>query len=360
MWYDSFLEKDLIPDFLIRNGIRKNCAQRLQEETGANLEHQHKMFMEFVTDLRSRPIAEETKAANEQHYEVPTKFFELVLGKNLKYSCGYWDENTTTLDEAEEAMLKTTVERADLIDGQHILECGCGWGSLSLYMAKKFPNSKITAVSNSRTQKIFIDQQAVKRGIRNIKIITADMNVFSTDKKFDRIVSVEMFEHMRNYKLLMHKLSSFLEPYGKMFIHIFTHRELSYLYEVKDESDWMSKYFFSGGIMPSDHLLLYFADDFKISNHWRVNGVHYGKTAEAWLNNMDQNRKLIMPLFEETYGVENALKWWVYWRIFFMACAELWKYKNGKEWFVSHYLFENRPVSVVKNEVQFEEEVWNQ
>ncbi len=360
MWYDSILEKDLIPDFLIRNGIRKNCAQRLQEETSANLEHQHKKFMDFVMDLRNRPIAEETKAANEQHYEVPTKFFELVLGKNLKYSCGYWDENTSTLDEAEEAMLKKTMERADLIDGQHILECGCGWGSLSLYMAKKFPNSKITAVSNSRTQKIFIDQQAVKRGIKNLQIITADMNIFSTDKKFDRIVSVEMFEHMRNYKSLMHKLSSFLEPNGKMFIHIFTHRKLSYLYEVKDESDWMSKYFFSGGIMPSDHLLLYFADDFKISNHWRVNGVHYGKTAEAWLNNMDQNRKLIMPLFEETYGVENALKWWVYWRIFFMACAELWKYKNGNEWFVSHYLFENRTVSVVKNEIQFEEEVWNQ
>lgn len=360
MWYDSLLEKDLIPDFLIRNGIRKNCAQRLEKETGASLEHQHKKFMKFVTDLRSRPIAEETKAANEQHYEVSTEFFELVLGKNLKYSCGFWDENTTTLDEAEDAMLKTTVERADLIDGQHILECGCGWGSLSLYMAKKFPNSKITAVSNSRTQKIFIDQQAVKRGIKNLQIITADMNVFSTDKKFDRIVSVEMFEHMRNYQSLMHKLSSFLEPNGKMFIHIFTHRELSYLYEVKDESDWMSKYFFSGGIMPSDHLLLYFADDFKISNHWRVNGVHYGKTAEAWLNNMDQNRKLIMPLFEKTYGIENALKWWVYWRIFFMACAELWKYKNGNEWFVSHYLFENRPVSVVKSEIQFEEEVWNQ
>ena len=360
MWYDQLLERDLLPDFLIRWGIRNNCKERLRMEKAHDLERQQIKFMEFVQDLSCRPIAEETKSANEQHYEVPTEFFRWVLGKNLKYSCAYWDENTRSLDQAEETMLEMTVARAGLVDGQRILECGCGWGSLSLFMAKKFPNSSIVAVSNSRTQKIYIDDQAKARGLNNLWVITADMNSFTTGEKFDRIVSVEMFEHMRNYQTLMHKLSGFLQPDGKMFIHIFTHRELSYLYEVKDESDWMSKYFFSGGVMPGDHLLLYFADDFKISKHWRLNGMHYAKTAEAWLVNMDQHRREIMPLFEKTYGEENALKWWVYWRIFFMACAELWNFNNGSEWFVSHYLFENRPVNIVRVHEPETAEVWNQ
>jgi cyclopropane-fatty-acyl-phospholipid synthase len=241
-------------------------------------------------------------------------------------------------------MLELTCNRAGIRNGQHILECGCGWGSLSLFMAQQYPGSQITAVSNSRTQKIFIDQQARSRGIENLQVITADMNSFQTDQKFDRIVSVEMFEHMRNYQHLMDKLSGFLNETGKLFVHIFTHRELSYLYEVKDESDWMSKYFFTGGVMPSDHLLLYFTDHFMIENHWRVNGVHYSKTSEAWLRNMDNNRDEILTLFQQTYGKDQALKWWVYWRIFFMACSELWKYNGGNEWFVSHYLFEKRTV----------------
>ncbi len=342
MWYDSLVEKDLVPDFLIRMGIRNNCEKRLADETLNDLEDQHEKFMAFVSLLKQKPIAEDTKAANEQHYEVPTRFFQLSLGKNLKYSCGYWKDGVTSLDQSEEDMLELTCRRAELKDGQRILECGCGWGSLSLFMAKKYPNSKITGVSNSRTQKIFIDAEAKKRGLTNLTIITADMNVFQTDEKFDRIVSVEMFEHMRNYKVLMNKLSGFLVERGKMFIHIFTHKYLAYLYEVKDDSDWMSKYFFSGGVMPSDHLLLYFADDFKIDKHWRVNGTHYGKTSQAWLKNMDKNKAEIMPLFEQTYGKDQAVKWWVYWRIFYMACAELWAFRKGEEWFVSHYLFEKR------------------
>jgi cyclopropane-fatty-acyl-phospholipid synthase len=342
MWYDALLEKDKLPDFLIRNRIRAICAKRLADEHVGDIEKQQEKFMRFVDLLRQSPIAVETAAANAQHYEVPTRFFQLVLGKHLKYSSGYWNAGVTALDQSEEEMLALSCERAGLMDGQAILECGCGWGSLSLYMAAHFPNSKITGVSNSKTQKEFIDEEAKKRGLRNLTIVTADMNVFQTDAKFDRILSVEMFEHMRNYQVLLQKLSGFLNPGGKMFIHIFTHHRFSYLYEVKDESDWMAKYFFSGGIMPSDHLLLYFADHFKVEKHWRVSGNHYSKTSEAWLAKMDANKADIMPLFEETYGRNQAVKWWVYWRIFFMSCAELFGYRDGHEWMVSHYLFEKR------------------
>ena len=339
MWYNSLLESDKIPDFLIRKGIRKNLELRIKQESAETLEEQHQRFMNFVEKLRQSPIAIETKAANEQHYEVPTRFFQLALGKHLKYSSGYWKPGVTSIDQSEEDMLSLTCERAELKDGQDVLECGCGWGSLSMYMAARFPKSKITGVSNSRTQKIFIDQQAKDRGLTNLTIITADMNVFETNKRFDRIVSVEMFEHMRNYQFLMERLSGFLVENGRMFIHIFTHKYFAYFYDVKDESDWMAKYFFTGGVMPSDHLLLYFNDHFRIEKHWRVSGTHYSKTSEAWLANMDKHKAEIFPLFETTYGKGQATKWWVYWRIFFMACAELWGYKNGEEWFVSHYLF---------------------
>lgn len=343
MWYNSLLEKNLVPDFLIRAGIKRICAERIKEETVADFEHQQQKFMDFVALLKQSPIAVETKAANEQHYEVPTEFFKWVLGKNLKYSSGYWKDGVTSFDQSEDDMLSLTCERAELKNGMDILECGCGWGSLSLFMATKFPESKVTGVSNSATQKLYIDSEAKKRGITNLQIITCDMNVFQTSEKFDRIVSVEMFEHMRNYKSLLEKLSGFLRDDGKMFIHIFTHHSLCYLYEVKNDTDWMAKYFFSGGIMPSDHLLLYFADHFKIEKHWRVNGMHYSKTSEAWLTKMDEHKELIMPLFEKTYGENQAVKWWVYWRVFFMACAELFGYKNGTEWMVSHYLFEKQP-----------------
>ncbi len=342
MWYTSLLEKNLLPDFLIRYGIRQNCRQRLRDESTDDMEKQHERLMVFIDRLKQSSVAVETQAANEQHYEVPTRFFQLVLGKHLKYSSGYWKHNKVSFDQSEEDMLQLTCARAELKNGQNILECGCGWGSLSLFMAKKYPDSKITGVSNSRTQKLFIDEEARKRGITNLTIITADMNAFQIEDQFDRIVSVEMFEHMRNYQMLLQRLSGFLKPEGKMFIHIFTHRYLSYFYEVKDESDWMAKYFFTGGIMPSDHLLLYFPDHFKIEKHWRVNGQHYQRTSEAWLTNMDRHKTEILRLFAVTYGKKNVKKWWVYWRVFFMACGELWGFRNGNEWFVSHYLFEKR------------------
>jgi cyclopropane-fatty-acyl-phospholipid synthase len=339
MWYDKLIEQNKVPDFLLRQGIRKLLKQRLAGENKGGVEAQQAHLMSLIDKLKASPIAVNTDDANQQHYEVPTKFYQYCLGKNLKYSCCYYNPGVTSLDQAEDDMLELTCQRAELKNGQQVLELGCGWGSLSLYMAAKYPQSTFKVVSNSRTQKLYIDEQAKLRGIPNLVVITADMNTFAIEDKFDRVVSVEMFEHMRNYTLLMNKVASCLKPDGKLFIHIFTHKEYAYLFEVIDDTDWMSKYFFTGGIMPSDDLPFYFNDDLVVEQHWHVNGTHYGKTAEAWLKNMNNHKAEIMPLFEDTYGKNQAVKWWVYWRIFFMACAELWNYNHGNEWIVSHYLF---------------------
>ena len=339
MWYSGLLEKDVLPDFIVRYGIRKLLAERLKDEDKGKPEAQQEHFMKLVVELKNTPIAINTADANAQHYEVPADFFQLVLGKHLKYSSGYWKDGVTFIDESEKDMLEITCERAELKDGQKILELGCGWGSLSLFMAEKYPNSLITSVSNSHSQKAFIDEQIKKRNIKNLTIITADMNVFQIDEKFDKVVSVEMFEHMRNYELLMNRIAGFLKPDGKLFVHIFTHKDYAYKFEVKDESDWISKYFFTGGIMPSNYLLLYFQKDLKIEKQWLVSGKHYHKTSEAWLKNMDSHKQEIMEIMKRVYG-NDALKWRVSWRVFFMACCELWGYKNGKEWLVSHYLFQ--------------------
>lgn len=339
---DLMLTKNLLPDPVIRFGIRRLLKERLAGEQKATAEEQQKGFMELVNFLKNSPIAVNTTEANEQHYEVPAKFFGTALGHRLKYSCGYWDADTKNLDEAEVKMLDLTCKRAGIKNNEDILELGCGWGSLTLYMAEKFPQSRITAVSNSRTQKEYIDGEAAKKGLTNINIITADMNEFTTSNKFDRIVSVEMFEHMRNYSALFEKVNSWLKPGGELFVHIFAHKKYAYLFEVKDSSDWMSKYFFTGGIMPSDNLLLYFAGNFEIKNHWIVNGEHYEKTANAWLENIDNSKDEVLQLFGKTYGEKDKLKWFIYWRVFFMSCAELWGFNKGEEWFVSHYLFKKR------------------
>ncbi len=341
---NRLLEKGLIPDPLIRIGIGAllrdtiKRERRLFKEMGANRKAQ---LVEF---LKNSPIAVNTQEANEQHYEVPSDFFKLVMGKHMKYSSGYWKEGVTDFDQSEKDMLELTAQRAELQNGQDVLELGCGWGSLTLFMAEQFPGSRITAVSNSRTQKIFIDEQARERKLNNIQVITADMNAFNIDKKFDRVVSVEMFEHMRNYEKLLERIAGFLNPGGKLFVHIFTHKDYAYLYDETDESDWIAKYFFTGGIMPSDDLLLHFQKDFKIEQHWQVDGVHYQKTSEAWLANMDKNKDKILPILESVYGKDEVKKWWVYWRVFFMSCAELWGYKNGTEWIVSHYRFKKEAV----------------
>jgi cyclopropane-fatty-acyl-phospholipid synthase len=331
---DSLLEKDLIPDWLIRIGIRRLLAQRIKDETATY------NVAAYVADLKTRPLAEQTAAANEQHYEVPTPFYQYCLGKRLKYSGCYYATDRDSLDQAEEHMLALYAVRAQLADGQDILELGCGWGSLCLYNAAKFPNSRITAISNSRTQKEHIDTEARKRGITNLRIITCDINAFDiTPASFDRVVSVEMFEHLKNYQLLFRNIARWLRPGGLLFTHIFTHDRLSYHFIARDETDWMSRYFFTGGQIPAHDLFSHFQDDLKLVSDWRVNGRHYQQTAEHWLQNMDQHRDEIIPLFRDTYGTDQALKWWCYWRVFYMSCAELWGYKNGEEWLVSHYLF---------------------
>jgi cyclopropane-fatty-acyl-phospholipid synthase len=334
----KLLEKNVLPDVLIRAGIRQLLKKKLLDEAKDGLEFGQARMIKLIQQLKAGPIAINTKEANEQHYEMPTEFFQYVLGKHMKYSSGYWKDNQVSFDQSEEDMLRITAERAQIENGQTILELGCGWGSLTLFMAKQFPQCKVTAVSNSKTQKQYIDGQAKVRGLKNVEVITADMNTFTIDKKFDRVVSVEMFEHMRNYQKLFAHIHQWLKEDGKLFVHIFTHREFAYVYDQTDDRDWIAKYFFTGGMMPSDHFLFYFSDPFQVENHWRVPGTHYQKTSEEWLKNMDTHREKIVPLLKDTYG-KDYKKWLVYWRVFFMACAELWGYRNGTEWIVSHYLF---------------------
>lgn len=338
----SLLERDRLPDWLIRFGIRRLLRQRLREEDKGGPEAQQAHFMRLVAELRQSPVAIATREANQQHYELPCEFFELVLGRHLKYSSCWFEPGVESLDAAEAAMLALTCERACLRDGDEILELGCGWGSLTLWMAEHYPNARITAVSNSRTQKQFIDARAAERGLRNVEVLTRDANVleFPAGQRFDRVVSVEMFEHMRNYATLLERIAGWMRPGATLFVHIFTHARYAYPFEVRDDSDWMARYFFTGGLMPSDHLLAYFQDHVRLREHWRVSGTHYQRTADAWLANMDRNRARIMPVLAATYGAAEARRWWVYWRVFFMSCSELFGYAGGREWLVSHYLFE--------------------
>lgn len=341
-WYEGLLEADRIPGPAVRAGIRQLLRQRLREESQGGIEAQQARLAAFVEALRTSPIAIETRAANQQHYEVPSEFFRIVLGPHLKYSCACWPEGAATLAAAEAAALHITAGRARISAGDRVLELGCGWGSFSLYAAERFPGCRITAVSNSRTQKQYIDAEAARRGITNLEVVTADMNSFDTAERYDRVVSVEMFEHMRNYRALLEKVHRWTNPGATLFVHVFAHRRFAYPFETRDSSDWMAQHFFTGGLMPSLDLLLHFQDRFLIRDRWVWDGTHYQKTAEAWLARMDARRADVLALFARVYGEGEALKWLVRWRVFFMACAELFGYRAGQEWMVSHYLFERR------------------
>jgi cyclopropane-fatty-acyl-phospholipid synthase len=336
-WLLEAAENGFLSDFVVRTGIRRLLRQRLHEcqdnMDGATVEG-------FIKATSAQPIALSTDKANEQHYEVPAEFYQAMLGERLKYSCCYWDEATDSLEQAEKNALTLTCRNADIHDGMSILELGCGWGSLSLWMAENYPNCQITAVSNSHSQKEFIEGRIAELQLDNLRVITADMNDFYTDLTFDRVVSVEMFEHMRNHRRLMNRIHDWLEADGKLFVHIFCHQSVPYLFMNEGDKNWMGKYFFSGGMMPSLDLLPKVGSKLVLQDQRVWNGQHYAKTAEAWLQRLDGRRAELKTLLNEIYGPGQGTRWLNRWRMFVMACQELFAYDQGKQWFVAHYLFE--------------------
>lgn len=336
----DWTETGRVPDNVIRIGIRRLLKERLEEISAADCEWVAADQDQFIELMNYSPIAPLPERANEQHYEVPAEFFNLVLGRRRKYSCGYWNEGCTSLDEAEETALELTAARAQLREGQNVLDLGCGWGSFSLWAAELFPKSRFTAVSNSNTQREAIVAEAERRNFDNLTVLTCDMNEFEPDETYDRIVSIEMFEHLRNYRAMFARVSRWLKADGRFFMHIFCHRSTAYEFVDNGPTDWMTRHFFAGGLMPSDDLPLRFQKHLNLLKRWRWDGRHYEQTANVWLENMDAQKADIMPILASTYGANNAQKWWMRWRIFFMACAELFGYADGQEWWVSHYLFE--------------------
>jgi len=329
----NLAENGTLPDKALRYGMRRLLAKRLDTLNGSPVSTET-----FLEDLKDAPIAVDTKEANEQHYEVPTRFFMKALGPRMKYSSCIWPEGVDTLADAETAMLDLTCQRAELEDRMDILELGCGWGSLTLWMAEQYPNARIQAVSNSATQKAHIEVQALDRGLCNIQVHTCDVNEFVPEWKADRIVSVEMFEHMRNPGKLLDKASTWLKDDGKIFLHVFTHEGSPYLFQdTGNPDDWMSKYFFTGGMMPSPDLLPKASNALELEEDWIVNGVEYSRTLEAWLDRQDAAKEKLMPIFKKAYGEKDAEVWFQRWRMFWMACSELFNYNDGKEWPVHHY-----------------------
>lgn len=338
----SSLERNLLPDAVIRRLSRLLLGGRLRSGYKPSAELQLGDLLQFAHSLREMPIAIQTDKAKEQHYELPTSFFKLVLGKYFKYSCCYFSDASKTLEDAEKAMLELYCERSRLEDGHTVLDVGCGWGSLSLYIAQKYSNCKITGICNSKTQKEFIEEQCRVLELQNVEIIVADISTFEMEASYDRIYSIEMFEHMKNYQNLLEKISKWMKEDTLLFVHHFCHNTFAYHFEDTNDDDWITKYFFTGGTMPSANLLLYFQDDVSVVDHWLVNGKHYAQTSEEWLKRMDNNLASIKPIMESTYGKDQSVKWTVYWRTFFIAVAELFGYNNGEEWMVTHFLFRKK------------------
>jgi cyclopropane-fatty-acyl-phospholipid synthase len=338
----EWVEQGRVPDAVVRAGIRSLLRRRLAQLEEGGPEAMAARTAAFVASMGQSPVALVPELANAQHYEVPEEFFGLVLGPHRKYSGCYYAPGARGLGDAEEAALALTCQHAQLEDGQQVLELGCGWGSLSLWMAKHYPRSQVTAVSNSHSQRQYIERQAAERGLANLRIVTCDMNAFEAGRQYDRIVSVEMFEHMRNWQELFRRVAGWLAPGGRFFMHVFVHRSVPYAFEDQGDDDWMSRHFFSGGMMPSDELPALLQDDLRLEARWRWDGTHYERTANDWLANMDARRAAVWPVLERCYGAADAQRWWSRWRVFFMACAELWGYEGGRHWWVSHYRFGRR------------------
>ena len=336
MWFNFFISRGLIPDSLLRRGVRNQGRQRLQMMKNTDLKQE---YLTFLKQASSGKIAVHTDDANNQHYEVDSEFFQYCLGKNLKYSSCYWNDDTSSLDEAEDIMLDLYCKRAKIEDGMTILDVGCGWGSLSLYLAQKYPKSKITGVSNSNSQRKFIEKLGYERNLHNLNIVTKDINSFDTNKKFDRIISIEMFEHTKNSKILMDSINKWLAPDGLFFMHVFAHKYNPYYFDTEQKNAWMAKYFFTGGMMPNHDLFKDLESDLNYQKSWMLSGTHYEKTSNAWLEKMDSNKTKILELFRRNNSNSVAKKKFYFWRLFFIACAEIFGYDGGSEWIISHHLF---------------------
>lgn len=333
-------ERALLPDALVRQGIRWMCGTRLREQRAGGVTRQAERYAEHIATLRRSPVAIHVDAANAQHYELPPEFFAACLGKRLKYSSAYYPGGGETLDQAEEAMLALYGERAELGDGQHILELGCGWGSLTLWMAEHYPNARILAVSNSSRQRAYIQQQCERRGLGNVQVLTQDVNCLQLPAgQFDRCICIEMFEHLRNYACLLERIRAWLRPNGKLFVHLFAHRELAYCFDTAGAGNWLGRHFFTGGLMPAADTLHWFQRDLRIEQRWLLDGTHYERTANHWLANQDAHRPQVMLALQKAYGREAAALWFQRWRMFWMACAELFGFADGQEWLVAHYRF---------------------
>ena len=329
----DFAERGWFPDAVIRYGIKRLLLKRLSRETSKKNNSR-----DIVKAMSEGPLAIKTDLANDQHYEVPSTFFEIMLGKALKYSCASFENGEQDLDSAEKSMLELTMSRATIQENMKILELGCGWGSLTIAMAEKFPKSQIVAVSNSSAQKEFIEERSEARGIRNIEVRTSDMNDFRTDEKFDRIISIEMFEHMRNYAKLFELIHGWLEDQGHLFFHVFCHRDTPYFFQEDSREDWMAKNFFSGGVMPAFDLPLSFPEHLSVIQQWRINGKNYALTAKSWLERLDKNKAAAEAALSFGSNPATVSIQFQRWRLFLMACEELFGYREGNEWFVGHYL----------------------